>query len=85
MAPVIKQFANHNLFKVATCSTGQHLEMLDQVVDFFKIDLDFKLNLMTKNQSINSLSSKILIGIDKVLSSEKPDFVFVHGDTTTTA
>lgn len=85
MAPVIKQFTNHNLFKVATCSTGQHLEMLDQVVDFFKIDLDFKLNLMTKNQSINSLSSKILIGIDRVLSSEKPDFVFVHGDTTTTA
>ena len=40
--------------------------MLDQVVDFFKIDLDFKLNLMTANQSINSLSSKILIGIDKV-------------------
>ena len=48
MAPVIKQFANHNLFKVATCSTGQHLEMLDQVVDFFKIDLDFESNLMTR-------------------------------------
>ena len=86
MAPVIKEFENQsNIFDICTVSTGQHIEMLDQVVDFFKIKIKYKLNLMTPNQSLNTLSSKILKAMEDVLKKENPDYVFVHGDTTTTA
>ena len=86
IAPVIIEFLREkDLFDVVICSTGQHKEMLYQVVDFFDIKLDYNLNLMTKNQSLNLLSSKIMTSIKKVLDKEKPDYVFVHGDTTTTA
>lgn len=86
IAPVIVEFLREkDLFDVVICSTGQHKEMLYQVVDFFDIKLDYNLNLMTKNQSLNLLSSKIMTSIKKVLDKEKPDYVFVHGDTTTTA
>ena len=60
IAPVIVEFLREkDLFDVVICSTGQHKEMLYQVVDFFDIRLDYNLNLMTKNQSLNLLSSKI--------------------------
>lgn len=85
MAPVIDNFKKDDLFTVINCSTGQHKEMLDQVIDFFKIDIDYDLSLMTKNQSIAELSSRILNSFTTILEKEKPDFIFVHGDTTTTA
>jgi UDP-N-acetylglucosamine 2-epimerase (non-hydrolysing) len=84
LAPVIKQLENQNgVFDLKVCSTGQHKEMLDRVIDFFEIRPDFFLNLMTENQTLGSLSSKLLDGIDKIFSQINPDIVLVQGDTST--
>ena len=85
VAPLIKEFKNNKNFNVCVVSTGQHKEMLNQVIDFFNIQVDYELNLMTPNQSLNQLSGKILDSLKGILDKEKPDYVFVHGDTTTTA
>jgi len=86
VAPLIKEFQkNKQHFNVSVVSTGQHKEMLDQVIDFFDIKVDYELKLMTPNQSLNQLSGKILNSLKDVFDKEKPDYVFVHGDTTTTA
>ena len=86
LAPLIKEFRKKNKQFLTLCiSTGQHKEMLDQVISFFSIEIDYDLNLMTKNQSLNHLSAKILTSLKKVFEKENPDYVFVHGDTTTTA
>jgi UDP-N-acetylglucosamine 2-epimerase (non-hydrolysing) len=86
MAPIIVELKKQKkYFEVLVCSTGQHKEMLNQVIDFFDIKIDYDLQLMSKNQSISSLSSKILTSVSEVLSKENPTYVFVHGDTTTTA
>jgi len=68
---------------VKVCVTAQHREMLDQVLDFFEIEPDYDLNLMRPDQSLNELSGRIFTELDKVLSDEKFDLIFVHGDTTT--
>lgn len=65
------------------CVTAQHRQMLDQVNQFFEITPDIDLNIMQAGQSLNSLASRLLIGLDEVLAQEKPDWVLVHGDTTT--
>lgn len=84
LAPLIRQFENEKkYFSSVVCSTGQHKEMLDQVVDFFKLKIDYDLKLMKKNQTLSSLSSNILSGLDEVISEVNPNYVFVHGDTTT--
>ena len=84
MAPVVHELKKRNIsFKV--CVTGQHKEMLDQVLEFFEIKPDFDLRLMQQDQSLNNLSARILIAVDEVLSEEKPDMVLVHGDTTTSS
>ena len=86
LAPLINEFKkNTSEFEIINISTGQHKEMLDQVVKFFNISINYDLSLMTPNQSLSELSSKILISLDGVLKKENPDYVFVHGDTTTTA
>jgi UDP-N-acetylglucosamine 2-epimerase (non-hydrolysing) len=84
MAPLFHELQTAN-FEVKLCVTAQHREMLDQVLDFFEIVPDYDLDLMQVNQSLNSLSAKILSKIDEVLSIEKPDFVLIHGDTTTSS
>ena len=85
MAPLIKEFMLHaDIFETKVCVTAQHREMLDQVLDFFEIFPDFDLNLMTPNQDLNELTSSILLGLKPVLESFRPDYVYVHGDTTTT-
>ena len=85
MAPLIKEFMlREDIFETKVCVTAQHREMLDQVLDFFEIVPDFDLNLMRPNQDLNELTSSILLGLKPVLESFKPDYVFVHGDTTTT-
>ena len=71
--------------EVKVCVTAQHREMLDQVLGFFEIVPDYDLDLMLPNQSLNSLSARILSKIDEVLTIEKPDLVLVHGDTTTSS
>ncbi len=85
MAPVINVFKNDvDNFKTIVAVTAQHREMLDQVLSFFGILPDYDLDLMSPNQTLDSLTSKILIGISGILNKVKPDLVFVQGDTTTT-
>jgi UDP-N-acetylglucosamine 2-epimerase (non-hydrolysing) len=84
MAPLIIEFnKKKNYFETKVCVTGQHREMLDQVLSFFKIKPDYDLNLMRPNQSLNSLTIDILNGLKSILDDFKPDYVYVHGDTTT--
>src|SRR5690606_26742188 len=83
MAPLVKYFRTQPGFQTKVCVTAQHREMLDQVLDFFEIKPDFDLNLMKPNQNLYSLTSEIILGLKEILDSYVPDFVFVHGDTTT--
>ncbi|MFV3410567.1 non-hydrolyzing UDP-N-acetylglucosamine 2-epimerase [Bdellovibrio bacteriovorus] len=84
MAPLVIKAKDSKLFNVKVCVTGQHREMLDQVVNFFGIQPDFDLNLMRPNQTLNDVAKFVIEGLDKILSSESIDCVLVHGDTTTT-
>ncbi len=84
MAPLVKQFKNEPGFDTKVCVTAQHREMLDQVLDFFDITPDYDLNLMRPNQNLYSLTADIITELKVVLEDYKPDFVYVHGDTTTT-
>ena len=70
-------------FQVEVCLTGQHRQMLDQVMDFFELKADYDLNVMKANQSLTELSANVLKGMQEVLEKSKPDVVLVHGDTTT--
>jgi len=83
MAPLVTKFRAEPKLTVTVCTTGQHREMLNQVLDFFKIEVDFSLDLMKKNQSLFEITSNILLGLKNVMNHVKPDFVFVQGDTTT--
>lgn len=83
MAPVIKELKSRNRWEVEVCLTGQHRQMLDQVMDFFDIKADYDLNVMKPNQSLYELSANILTGMQQILEKSKPDLVLVHGDTTT--
>lgn len=84
MAPLYHELRKSD-FDIKVCVTAQHRQMLDQVLDFFEIVPDYDLNLMQPNQTLNSLSAKILSRMDEVLVTEKPDLVLVHGDTTTSS
>lgn len=85
MAPLVKAFQEQNkLFKTKICVTGQHREMLDQVLDLFEINADFDLDIMRPNQDLYDITGNILQGMKGVFSIYRPDIVFVHGDTTTT-
>ena len=85
MAPLVKEFKkNTELFDTRVCVTAQHREMLDQVLDFFEIIPDYDLDLMKPNQNLYSLTSDIIMGLKSLLEDFKPDYVYVHGDTTTT-
>ncbi|WP_039766967.1 non-hydrolyzing UDP-N-acetylglucosamine 2-epimerase [Caldicellulosiruptor sp. F32] len=84
MAPLIKELQSDSHFEVRVCVTAQHRQMLDQVLDIFKINPDYDLNIMKQNQSLYSLTADVIIKFEEVLKKEKPDIVLVHGDTTTT-
>tara|TARA_E500000331_G_scaffold353101_1_gene403087 strand:+ start:470 stop:1582 length:1113 start_codon:yes stop_codon:yes gene_type:complete len=84
MAPVVKAFKATHHFETRVCVTAQHREMLDQVLEFFDITADYDLDLMKPNQNLYNLTGEIINGLKPVLEELKPDFVFVHGDTTTT-
>jgi len=84
MAPLVKQFQAEESFETRVCVTAQHREMLDQVLEFFDIKPDYDLNLMKPNQNLYSLTASIITELQAVLEDFKPDFVYVHGDTTTT-
>ncbi|XLS29267.1 non-hydrolyzing UDP-N-acetylglucosamine 2-epimerase [Flavobacteriaceae bacterium M23B6Z8] len=85
MAPLVKEFDKHkDLLETRVCITAQHREMLDQVLEFFEITPDYDLDVMQPGQNLYDLTAVILKKAKAVLESFKPDFVFVHGDTTTT-
>ena len=84
LAPVVEALRNSKHFDVVVCSTGQHKEMLQQVVDFFKIPVHFTLDVMEPNQQLAGLTAKLLTRINELLIAEQPDFIMVQGDTTTT-
>lgn len=85
MAPVVKAFQRAGQFNVKVCVTAQHREMLDQVLRLFDIKPDDDLDLMRPNQDLYDLSARILLGMRDVLKTHQPDYVFVHGDTTTSS
>lgn len=84
MAPLVKEFQKNLMFETRVCVTAQHREMLDQVLDFFEIIPDYDLDLMKPNQNLYSLTSDIILKLKPILEKFQPDFVYVHGDTTTT-
>lgn len=84
MAPLVKEFQKYpHQFQTIVCVTGQHREMLDQVLDLFEIRPDYDLNIMKQGQDLYDVTSRVLIGMRDVLTKAKPDIVLVHGDTTT--
>ena len=85
MAPLVKAFQQNNSdFITKVCITAQHREMLDQVLSFFEIQADYDLDLMRPNQDLYTLTAAIITEMKPVLEEFQPDFVYVHGDTTTT-
>ena len=84
MAPLVKELKSRGCLKTSVCVTGQHREMLDQVMECFDIVPDYDLSIMKKGQDLYDITSGVLLSIKKVYEEEKPDVVLVHGDTTTT-
>ena len=85
MAPLVKEFQKNTInFETKVCVTAQHREMLDQVLEFFEITPDYDLNLMKPGQSLYGLTATIITSLQPVLEEFQPDYVYVHGDTTTT-
>jgi UDP-N-acetylglucosamine 2-epimerase (non-hydrolysing) len=84
MAPVVLELRRRGALRVVTCLTGQHREMLDQVIEAFSLPVDHDLGIMRERQTLGHITSAVLNGVDPLLEAEKPDLVMVHGDTTTT-
>ena len=83
MCPLVKELEQIPEILPIVCVTGQHREMLDQVLQAFEITPDFDLNIMEKSQTLSSVTSKVLMGLREVFQKNRPDIVLVHGDTTT--
>ena len=84
MCPLVLELKkNKDAFNVVVCVTGQHREMLDQVLNIFEIKPDYDLNIMTKGQDLYDVTSRVMLGLRDILKNVKPDYVLVHGDTTT--
>lgn len=84
MAPLVREFQNHpDKFNTIVCVTGQHRQMLDQVLEIFGITPDYDLNIMKPNQDLYDVTARVLTGMRDVFKEAQPDVVLVHGDTTT--
>ena len=84
MCPLVKEFQKHSEeFETVVCVTGQHREMLDQVLTIFDVKPDYDLNIMKQGQDLYDVTARVLTGMRDVLAQAKPDVVLVHGDTTT--
>ena len=84
MAPLVKEFQKYpKEFETIVCVTGQHREMLDQVLHIFDIRPDYDLNIMKQGQDLYDVTTRVLMGMRDVLKESRPDLVLVHGDTTT--
>ena len=84
MAPLVKELDSRKEIKSIVCVTAQHREMLDQVLNIFKIKPDYDLNIMKQGQSLSEITSRVLLGLEEVIKKEEPNIILVHGDTTTT-
>lgn len=84
LAPLINLVKRHHRFKTYILLTGQHSDLLQQVIDYFDINVDENLKVLKKGQNLSELTSKILLGVNQSLNKNKPDMVIVHGDTTST-
>ena len=84
MAPLVKTLAERECFESICCLTGQHREMLDSVMEIFKLRGDYDLNIMQKQQTLSSITTRAILGMETVLKEAKPDLILVHGDTSTT-
>ncbi len=85
MAPLVNEFRKNSTdFETKVCITAQHREMLDQVLSFFEITPDYDLDLMKPNQNLYTLTADIITNLKPILEEFKPDYVYIHGDTTTT-
>ncbi|MCI6655465.1 MAG: UDP-N-acetylglucosamine 2-epimerase (non-hydrolyzing) [Clostridium sp.] len=82
MCPVINELKKRKSIETIVCLTGQHEEMLNQVVEMFDIEVKYNLHIMKKNQTLSMITADVLTGMDKILDLEKPDLVLVHGDTS---
>ena len=83
MAPVVKELGSRDGIESVVCVTAQHRDMLDQVLEIFKIKPDYDLNIMRPGQTLTHITAEVLKGIEEVIIKERPDLVLVHGDTTT--
>ncbi len=83
MAPLVKTLAGRETIESLCCVTAQHRQMLDSVLDIFQIKPDFDLDIMEPGQTLSTITTKCLLGLEKVFAEARPDLVLVHGDTTT--
>ena len=83
MAPLVKELERREAIESLCCVTAQHRQMLDSVLDIFRITPDFDLNIMEPGQTLSTITTKCLLGLEKVFQEAKPHLVLVHGDTTT--
>lgn len=84
MAPLMMELSSREGIESMCCLTGQHRQMLDSVMEIFKLKADYDLNIMEKQQTLSTITTKTLLGMEKVFEVAKPDLVLVHGDTSTT-
>ena len=84
MAPLVKELERREEIESYVCLTGQHREMLDSVMEIFDLKADFDLNIMEKRQTLSTITTKTLLGMERVFEENKPDLILVHGDTSTT-
>ena len=84
MAPLVKALARREGIESLCCLTGQHRQMLDSVMEIFRLEGDYDLNIMQKQQTLSSITTRTILGMESVLEEAKPDLILVHGDTSTT-
>ncbi len=84
MAPLVQELSRRKGLESLCCVTAQHREMLDSVLSIFRLTPDYDLNIMEPRQTLSTITSKCLLGVERVLTETKPDLVLVHGDTSTT-
>ena len=84
MAPLVKELASREEIESLCCVTAQHREMLDSVMEVFDLKADCDLDIMTPRQTLSTITSKCLLGMDDTIEQLKPDMILVHGDTSTT-
>lgn len=84
MCPLVNELKRRKEIDCKVCVTAQHREMLDQVLDIFNLTPDYDLNIMKNKQTLSTITTNVLTGLDEIFAEEKPNLVLVHGDTTTT-